>query len=459
MEQTATDKSVRTEVQALHSTERLILRETTRAITPFGGVAVFVAYLRKIDLTGKVREHMPVQWRSPNHIDPTATFTAFLIAVLVGAKRFAHVNWLRGDRALQALLGMSRFPCDDTIRNLFRQFSMGHVQRLFEPLIEWQMQRVPVRAEGYSLDLDSTIFERYGRQEGSLKGHNPRKHGRPSHHPLLAVLSEAHFILHGWLRSGNCGSSRGVVEFLEEALALWGQRQTIRLVRADSGFFDDRLLSFLEQRCLPYIVVTRLTKWVQREAQRIQNWTELDANYAAGQFRLKLHGWNTERRFVVIRERIRETRASLGRKLIEVPGYTFRIFVTSRQDAPEEIWRDYNRRADMENRIGELKHDLHADHFCLKQFHATEAAFRSVLLLFNLLAEFQRAAGLTGYREPATIRTQVLTCGAILGRSARRLVLHMGQSWGGLTTRKPLLDSILDWKIPTSPKLASPLLC
>ncbi len=79
----------------------------------------------------------------------------------------------------------------------------------------------------------------------------------------------------------------------------------------------------------------------------------------------------------------------------------------------------------------ELKHDLSVDHFCLKPVHATEAAFRAVLLLFNLLAEFQRAAGWTGYREPATIRTQVLTCGAILGRSARRLVLHMGQSWGG----------------------------
>ena len=32
------------------------------------------------------------------------------------------------------------------------------------------------------LDLDSTVFERYGRQEGSLRGYNPRKHGRPSHH-------------------------------------------------------------------------------------------------------------------------------------------------------------------------------------------------------------------------------------------------------------------------------------
>ena len=64
------------------------------------------------------------------------------------------------------------------------------------------------------------------------------------------MLSEAHFLLHGWLRSGNCGTSRGVVEFLQEALALLGQRVKIRLLRADSGFFDDKLLSFLEQRLL-----------------------------------------------------------------------------------------------------------------------------------------------------------------------------------------------------------------
>ena len=54
----------------------------------------------------------------------------------------------------------------------------------------------------------------------------------------------------------------------------------------------------------------------------------MDANYAAGEFRLKLFGWTTERRFVVIRERERESRATVGRKLIDVPGYTFRIFVT-----------------------------------------------------------------------------------------------------------------------------------
>jgi DNA-directed RNA polymerase subunit N (RpoN/RPB10) len=454
MESNATDKPVPREITALLSNERLILRETQRAVTPFGGIAVFISFLSKIGFVEAVRQHMPICWKSPNHIDPSCTFTAFLVSVLVGARRFAHASLLRGDRALHALLGMDRFPTDDTIRNLFRQFGMGQVQRLFEPLAEWQMQRLPQRPEGYTLDLDSTVFERYGKQEGSLKGHNPRKHGRPSHHPLLAVLSEAHFLLHGWLRSGNCGTSRGVEEFLQEALALWGQREKIRLLRADSGFFDDKLLSFLEQRLLPYIIVAKLTPWVKRAAQRVEQWTMLDDDYAVGEFRLKLHGWSVERRFAVIREQVREGRDSVGRKLIEVPGYTFRVFVTSCADPAEEIWRGYNRRADMENRIAELKHDLGADGFCMKQFFATDAAFRAVLLLFNLLAEFQRAAGLPLYREPATLRTQVLTCGAILGRAGRHLVIHLSQSWGGLKTRIPLLDSILNWQIPTSPKLA-----
>lgn len=453
METKTTDELVPREIAALLSSERLILRETKRAVTPFGGVAIFVSFLRKVDLVGQLRQHMPIQWKSRNQIDPATTFMAFLITVLVGARRFAHAALLRGDQALHALLGIERFPIDDTIRNLFRKFNMGNIQRLYEPLAEWQMQRLPLRPEGYTLDLDSTVFERYGKQEGSRKGHNPRKHGRPSHHPLLAMLSEAHFLLHGWLRSGNCGTARGVEEFLQEALALWGQRQKIRLLRADSGFFEDQLLSFLEQRRLPYIVVARLTKWVKREAQHVQQWRELDEHFAVGEFRLQLHGWQAERRFVVIRERERESRDSVGRKLIDVPGYTFRIFVTSCAEPPEEIWRDYNRRADMENRIAELKHDLGADGFCLKEFFATEAAFRAVLLLFNLLAEFQRAAGLPGYRAPATIRTQVLTCGAILGRAGRRLVVHLSQSWGGLKSRIPLLDNLLACEFPTSPKL------
>jgi hypothetical protein len=77
------------------------------------------------------------------------------------------------------------------------------------------------------------------------------------------------------------------------------------------------------------------------------------------------------------------------------------------------------------------------------------------LLLFNLLSEFQPAVGLPTHHEPATLRLQVFTCGAILGRAGRRLVLHLSQSWGGLKTRNSLLNKILNWQNPTSPKLDS----
>ena len=97
------------------------MRETQRPVTPFGGMVVFLEFLRRIDLIGQIRTHMPIRWRSPNGIDPT-TLTGFSMAVLVGARRFVHAHWLRGDRALDALLGIAHFPTEDTIRNLFRRF-------------------------------------------------------------------------------------------------------------------------------------------------------------------------------------------------------------------------------------------------------------------------------------------------------------------------------------------------
>lgn len=57
----------------------------------------------------------------------------------------------------------------------------------------------------------------------------------------------------------------------------------------------------------------------------------------------------------------------------------------------------------MENRIADLKHDLGTDGFYLKEFFATEAAFRAALLLFTFLAEFNEL--LDCRTTPALFRT------------------------------------------------------
>jgi hypothetical protein len=444
---------VQRKITPLWAEKKVVLRQTPRAVTPFGGLSVFIEFLTRIGFREQVRRDLPVHLASPNAIDPAQTFTAFLISVVAGARRFAHTALVRADRALHALLGMKRFPTDGTIRNLFKRFTQGMVVRMYEPLWAWQLERLPKRAGGYSLDLDSTVFERYGQQEGAKRGYNPRKPGRGSHHPLLAVLGEAYFILHGWLRSGNTAAGRGAVEFLKEGLAKLPSREWIRVVRADAGFFDQQLLQYLEEKDRSYIVVARLTRWLKREAARVQAWRALDAIYSVGEFHLQLLGWDRARRFVVVREQLRERKRSPGRKLFEVPGYTFRVFVTNRPDPPEEIWRDYNQRACVEQRIEELKSDLAADHFCLQEFFATETAFLSILMLFNLLGEFQRASGMTGYRQPASLRVQVFLCGAILGRAGHHTVLHLSAAWGGLEKRNSLFDQLLLYEIPTSRKL------
>ena len=61
--------------------------------------------------------------------------------------------------------------------------------------------------------------------------------------------------------------------------------------------------------------------WPKREAARVSAWRALD-QYAVGEFSLQLFGWDRPRRFVVIREQLPAERPSLGRKLLEVPGYT-----------------------------------------------------------------------------------------------------------------------------------------
>lgn len=442
------------ETTPIFGSKKVILRDTNRSVTPFAGISVFFEYLAQIGYAQKIAEHMPFKLKSPNAINPVHTFTAFMVSVLIGARRFAHTGLFRMDKALHVLMGVVRFPNDDTIRNFFRRFTQASIYEFYQPLWRWLIERLPQRPEGYTLDLDSTVFERYGKQQGAVKGYNPKKPGRPSHHPLVAILAEAHFVVHGWLRSGNCGTARGAVEFLKEVVELLKDCHIIRLVRADAGFFEEILLAFLEMINWPYIVVARLTYSIKKELLHIKEWKQLDGTYAVAEFRKKLLGWSKERRFVVIRERLKD-KPSRGRKLFEIPNYTFRVFVTSCSEPGEEIWRLYNQRADVENRIAELKYDLAADDFCLHEFFPTEAAFRAILLLFNLLSDFQRVTGFTKHRRPATLRVAVFLCGGILGRAGRRQVVHMSADGGGLKKRILLFKKILSDLFPTSPKFAS----
>jgi hypothetical protein len=405
--------------------QRLGVRYTGKPVSGWGGLVLPLRYLEGQGIRGLLTRALPDGRRSPNQIPVVTMALSLMATVLTGGRRFAHVERLRADAVVRALLGASRLPSAMTLTRYFGGFRRSQVEQLSAVLAEHTRARLEAD-EGDVLDLDSTVFERYGRQEGSLKGHNPRKHGRPSHHPLLAMLARRKWVLHSWLRSGNSGSARGVLGFLAESLARLPDGFEVQALRADAGFFVREFLEELERRGLPYAIAARMHKLLKHAIVGLTDWQPVDRGLEVAETCYLAPSWRFSRRIVVVRERIRDRPDAKGRELFELPGYKFHTVVTTLERPAIEVWRFYNGRSDCENRLKELKHDYGADGFCLTSFDGTEAVFRLICALYNLIAAFK--ADVT--RDPAPqlgrLRTQHFVAGAIVGRDGRQVVLRLG---------------------------------
>lgn len=450
------DQTVQSKFTALGGSE-IHLGITRKPITAWGGMAVFAAFCETVGLRGALDRVLDGLGRtSPNALPASDHMLAFMVGVLTGASRFLHLERIRADMPLREMFGIRRFCAPSTYTRFFQSFTCQIREEVFAALTRWILGLLPAQESGYTLDLDSTVLERFGEQEGVLPGYNPRRHGRPTHHPLLAGLAEAKWILHGWLRAGNAASANNVRAFMDECLALLDGLATLRLVRADNGFFDGKFLDFLEEKELPYLVKARMTRWVKFAVLGVSDWTRVGRGIEVAESRIQLMGWRRERRLVVIRQEVaaKETKA-LGKKLFECQGYTFQAIVTSK--AVEEMdattaYRTYNGRADFENRIKELKSGCGLEGFCMDSFVATECVLRTLCLVHNLVQHFQDRIGLRPAAAPKkdgkrhmleTLRHNLFCCAAILGRSGRHKTLRLSSSDAWLSSFHAALARLL----------------
>ena len=118
-------------------------------------------------------------------------------------------------------------------------------------------------------------------------------------------------------------------------------------------------------------------------------------------------------------------------------------------------WRFYNSRAECENRIKELKDDFGADGFCLHSFDGTEAAFRLICFLFNLIADFKREVTQNEAPRLMTLRTRLLVIGAIRGADGRQQLLRLGLRGRWRQRFAALLARIAALAVPTVAQFAA----
>jgi hypothetical protein len=417
---------VNPKITSLLVQKEIEIQWTDKPVTPWGGLSLFSGLAQQVGLVAALRAALPFRLTSPNATDPVDVVLAFMAGVLAGSRRLAHIERLRWDQGVKHILGIERFVSDTTLSRFFQRFGLIQVNEVFASLMRWQHGLISLKGE--VLDLDSSAMERYGHQEGAVLGYNPKKHRRPSHHPLLATLGTRPWVVNAWLRSGNTTSARGADFFLEETLALLPEGLSIPYLRADSGFGIEMFLKKVEDKKFIYAITARFTKGLKNEVAKIQAWRILEPGIEVAETVFQAQGWSKARRVVLIRQRVKEKDFVRGRELFDDPGYVYQGILTNRTDAPEEVWRFYRKHADIENQIRELKWDYGADGFCQKKFYATEAAFRMVCVTYNLVSLLQEKLGFPIYKTLGTLRNQLFTVGTIVGSQGRKTILRMSLS-------------------------------
>jgi hypothetical protein len=400
-------------------------------VTAWGGLALFKQRLDRLEFRQAVSGWgLPVSGSNRGY-DPRPLIDPFVVSIGCGACRFVPAETVRLDGTLPRLFGWSRAAGHKAIMRLFGRFDRLTNERGQAPSYRGFFDKISA-LEPVTLDVDSTVITRNGEQQGAVRGYNPNKRGRSSHHPVLAFVAEARMVANFWLRPGKTHSANHLLQFLESTRAPLGPKRIGRR-RADSGFFDDAIRCELERQYTAYIIAARLTQVLQRKIYQTPGGWALEAGLELTELRYPAADWKEARRLIVVRQSVKRQKAlGKNRSLFaddpDIQGWRYGAFVTSLELPRVEVWRTYRGRADGENRIKELKADFGLEAFNMHDFWITEAVLRFAMLAYNLMSLFRQAVRRSKVQHTlSTLQGQVLAVGGSGGKDAanHRLILYL----------------------------------
>jgi hypothetical protein len=392
---------------------------TDERVTPWGGMQEMKDLLDKTGISKKLASLGLPEGTSNNRIDSISIVESFWVSIWIGCFRFSHTAVVRLDEVLRQIFGWKRVASGTTFGRFFKKFTPSLNHHVFIELYSWFFEQL--QFDNYTLDVDSSVITRYGEQQGAIKGYNPSKRGRNSHHPLFAFVSDIRMVANCWNRSGNTSSSNNCIHFLEETFAILKNKK-VGLFRADSGFCSESILKFIEDKGIAYVTSCKLYANLQSTIYNLTKWQAIGLGIWITEIEYQQGGWSKARRMVIIKQQEEIRPKATGKKLKsmlklmdvepeKIYKTRYHAFVSNQQLPATEIWEQYKRRGDAENRIKELKEDFGVQGFCMDEFCATEAAMRMVMVAYNLMSLFRQ---LTLQKQPQpTLATLRFNCFAV----------------------------------------------
>ncbi|MDQ3742155.1 MAG: IS1380 family transposase, partial [Actinomycetota bacterium] len=349
---------------------------------------------------------------------------ALIYAMVLGADSIDDTGVLRAGRTGRLLGGW--VPARSTLGTFLRAFTFGHVRQL-DALLGRSLERAWKAGAGPGadrlvIDVDSFVGEVCGRlKQGAAYGYT-RLLG---YHPILATRTDTRETLHIRLRKGSANTQKEIKRFCDELIARVERAGAsgVKLLRADSGFWNTKVFERLETAGWQYSIGVRMIKTVRAAVEAIDEsaWQTIEyPEDGEAQIAETVYG---ERRLVVRRTRLVGAQAELW------PDWRHFAFITNRSDDIAVVKAEHREHAVVEQVIADLK-DQALAHFPSGHFHANGAWTVLGALAHNML-RWTQLLGLpdTTIRAARTLRRRLLQVPGRLTRHARGWTLHLPARW------------------------------
>jgi hypothetical protein len=350
---------------------------------------------------------------------------ALLFAMVLGADSIDDCEVLRAGRTRRLLGGW--LPAPSTLGTFLRAFTFGHVRQLDALLGEalvraWRAGAGPGE-ERLVIDVDSFVGEVCGRlKQGAAYGYTKLL----GYHPILATRADTREVLHIRLRKGSVNTQKGMLRFTEELIARVARAGAtgVKLLRADSGFWNTKVFKRLETAGWQYSIGVRMQKGIREAVHEIDEsaWQKIEDYPKEGEAQIAETTYGA-RRLIVRRTRLLGAQAELW------PDWRHFCFITNRAEDIKLVEAEHRDHAVVEQVIADLKNQALA-HFPSGEFHANGAWTVLAALAHNLL-RWTQLIGLpeTTVRAAHTLRRRLITIAGRLTRHGRAWTLHLPARW------------------------------
>ena len=387
--------------------------------TAQGQMAFFIEFLSATGLFDQWVADCPVNYKSPNRSTPRDIVGTWMLSILSGHWRYAHVSAMRTDGVNPGLLGMSGVVAEDTLRRALKAIDE-------ESGVQWLSRHLGRTVLGvldapWILDVDVTVKPLYGKQQGAVVGYNPHKPGRPSHAYHSYQVSGLRLMLGVDVVAGNESHVNHTLPGLLRVLESLAVEKRPKLVRGDAGLSSESMLQALEERGQAYLFKLRLTKNVKRYIEKLfwhETWSKAGQGWEGRDGELKLSGWSRTRRVVVLRRALQgemllsdESQGILAFVETDVPAkrYEYAVLVTDLKHELLTLAQLYRDRADSENTFDELKNQWGWGGFTTHDLARCRLSALAVALIYNWWSLFVRLGNPKARLEAITSRPFLLS--------------------------------------------------